>query len=69
MLGCFQRSCRANTATLLRAERLAIQQQVVRELFDFLQKHVSGGAFNEVCTALAEYGNEEIDDRTLPCPG
>ena len=50
-------------------EREALQQQVVRELFDFLQKHVSGGAFNEVCTALAEYGNEEIDDRALPCPG
>jgi hypothetical protein len=54
---------------LAAAERLAIQQQVVRELFDFLQKHVSGGAFNEVCTALVEYGNEEIDDRALPCPG
>jgi hypothetical protein len=34
-----------------------------------LQKHVSGGAFDEVCTALVEYGNEEIDERALPCPG
>jgi hypothetical protein len=50
-------------------EREALQKAIVSELFDFLQKHVSGGAFNEVCTALAEYGNEEIDERALPCPG
>jgi transposase-like protein len=50
-------------------EREALQQQVVSEFLDFVQRHVSSGAFNEVCTALAEYGNEEIDDRALPCPG
>jgi transposase-like protein len=50
-------------------EREALQKAIVAELFDFLQKHVSGGAFTEVCDALVSYGNEEIDERALPCPG
>jgi transposase-like protein len=50
-------------------EREALQQQVVREFLDFIQRHISGDAFQEVLHALAEYGSEEIDDRALPCPG
>ena len=54
---------------LAAAERVAIQQQVVREFLEFVQRHISRGAFDEVLTALVEHGNEEIDDRALPCPG
>jgi hypothetical protein len=50
-------------------ERGALQQQVVREFLEFVERHVSRGAFDEVLTALVEHGNEEIDDRALPCPG
>jgi hypothetical protein len=54
---------------LAAAERVALQQQVVSEFLDFVQRHISQGAFTEVCDALASYGNEEIDERALPCPG
>jgi len=47
----------------------AIQKQVVAEFFNFIQSHISQAAFNEVCEALASYGDEELDDRALPCPG
>jgi hypothetical protein len=54
---------------LAAVERVALQQQVVRELFDFLQRHVGNDVFNEICAALVEFGNEELDERALPCPG
>jgi transposase-like protein len=50
-------------------EREALQQQVVSEFIDFIQRHVSPGAFQEVLHALSDYGDEELDDRALPCPG
>jgi hypothetical protein len=50
-------------------EREALQQQIVREFFDFIQNRISGDAFQEVLHALSEYGDEEIDERALPCPG
>lgn len=46
-----------------------LRQQIVREFFAFIQKHISATAFEEVCAALAGYGDEELDDRALPCPG
>jgi hypothetical protein len=50
-------------------EREAVRQQVVREFLEFVERHISRDAFTEVCDALVSYGNEEIDDRALPCPG
>jgi len=42
---------------------------MVTELFDFLKGHLSAGAFKEVCSALATWGNEELDPKALTCPG
>ncbi len=50
-------------------EHAALHQQVVREFFDFIESHVSRAAFDEVCTALATYGDAELDERAPPCPG
>ncbi len=50
-------------------EREALQKQIVREFFDFIQSHISQAAFNEVCEALGNYGDEELDEAALPCPG
>lgn len=50
-------------------ERLEMQKAMVTELFDFLKGHLSPGAFEEVCAALANWGDEELDAKALPCPG
>jgi hypothetical protein len=50
------------------AAREALQQQVVSEFVSFIQSHVSPNAFQEVLHALADYGNEELDERALPVP-
>jgi len=54
---------------LAAVERVALQQQVVSEFIDFIESHVSAGAFQEVLHALSDYGDEELDERSLPCPG
>ena len=50
-------------------ERLAMQKAMVTELFDFLKGHLSPGAFEEVRTALVNWGDEGLDAKALPCPG
>jgi hypothetical protein len=42
---------------------------MVAELFDFLKPRMSADAFEEVLTALATWGDEEVDAKALPCPG
>ena len=50
-------------------EHAALHQQVVRESFESIESHVSRAAFDEVSTALAIYGDAELDEPALPCPG
>ena len=53
---------------LAAAAREALQQQVVSEFIDFIESHVSPGAFQEVLHALANFGDEELDEKALPVP-
>jgi hypothetical protein len=53
---------------LAAAAREALQPQVVSEFIDFIESHVSAGAFQEVIHALASYGDEELDAKVLPVP-
>ena len=50
------------------SQREALQQQVVSEFIDFIESHVSAGAYREVLHALANYGDEELDPTALPVP-
>jgi transposase-like protein len=50
-------------------EREAIKRDAARELLDFVERRVSAAAFDELCRALANYGDTELDAKALPCPG
>ena len=54
---------------LAAVERSTLQEQVVREFIDFIQSHVSAGAYQEMLHALPSYGDEELDPAALPRPG
>ena len=51
------------------AEREAMKKQMAEELFYFAKRYLSPAAFDELASALARFGDEQLDPQALPAPG